>query len=265
MSMWTTSSGSTPCSIWPRCANDPTGHLNPQATYDINHLAFVRPAQKAKQAGVPRARPSFASSSTPRQRPQWGGVGQPPGVCPPPPGPPRIHRHQRLQQPARLDDSLRGLRLGEETAAPRGGERISSPWVWWCGRIAAGSPLRNRPRIRARPQQSMSASVRAARPWKAKHRRWERLLGTAEPREVFAGCLMGLPSPAPGHAENNHPEGPGAAFYLLLARVARARPACQPDGKTPSAASGSSRGRESKLSAYRSATPPPQGRARARP
>lgn len=34
--------------------NDPIGDLNPQATYDINHLASVRLAEKAKQAGVPR-------------------------------------------------------------------------------------------------------------------------------------------------------------------------------------------------------------------
>ena len=34
--------------------NDPVGDLNPQATYDINHLASSRLAQKAKQAGVPR-------------------------------------------------------------------------------------------------------------------------------------------------------------------------------------------------------------------
>ena len=34
--------------------NDPIGDLNPQATYDINHLASVSLAQKAKQAGVPR-------------------------------------------------------------------------------------------------------------------------------------------------------------------------------------------------------------------
>jgi nucleoside-diphosphate-sugar epimerase len=34
--------------------NDPIGDLNPQATYDINHLASVRMAEKAKQAGVPR-------------------------------------------------------------------------------------------------------------------------------------------------------------------------------------------------------------------
>ncbi|HEY3946395.1 MAG TPA: NAD(P)-dependent oxidoreductase [Solirubrobacteraceae bacterium] len=34
--------------------NDPVGDLNPQATYDINHLASVRLAEKAKQAGVPR-------------------------------------------------------------------------------------------------------------------------------------------------------------------------------------------------------------------
>ena len=34
--------------------NDPVGNLNPQATYDINHLASVRLAEKAKQAGVPR-------------------------------------------------------------------------------------------------------------------------------------------------------------------------------------------------------------------
>jgi len=34
--------------------NDPVGDLNPQATYDINHLASVRVAEKAKAAGVPR-------------------------------------------------------------------------------------------------------------------------------------------------------------------------------------------------------------------
>ena len=34
--------------------NDPIGDLNPQATYDINHLASVRLAEKAKQAGVSR-------------------------------------------------------------------------------------------------------------------------------------------------------------------------------------------------------------------
>ncbi len=34
--------------------NDPVGDLNPQATYDINHLASVRLAEQAKQAGVTR-------------------------------------------------------------------------------------------------------------------------------------------------------------------------------------------------------------------
>jgi nucleoside-diphosphate-sugar epimerase len=40
--------------------NDPVGDLNPQATYDINHLASVRVAEKAKEAGV--ARFLFSSS-----------------------------------------------------------------------------------------------------------------------------------------------------------------------------------------------------------
>jgi nucleoside-diphosphate-sugar epimerase len=40
--------------------NDPVGDLNPQATYDINHLASVRVAEKAKGAGVERF--AFASS-----------------------------------------------------------------------------------------------------------------------------------------------------------------------------------------------------------
>jgi nucleoside-diphosphate-sugar epimerase len=40
--------------------SDPVGDLNPQTTYEINHLASVRVAQKAKQAGVPRF--LFASS-----------------------------------------------------------------------------------------------------------------------------------------------------------------------------------------------------------
>ena len=34
--------------------NDPVGDLNPQATYEINHLASVRVAEKAKEAGVGR-------------------------------------------------------------------------------------------------------------------------------------------------------------------------------------------------------------------
>jgi nucleoside-diphosphate-sugar epimerase len=35
-------------------SNDPLGNLNPQTTYDINHLASARLARLAKQAGVPR-------------------------------------------------------------------------------------------------------------------------------------------------------------------------------------------------------------------
>src|SRR5262245_65306377 len=34
--------------------NDPVGDLNPQATYEINHLGSVRVAERAKAAGVPR-------------------------------------------------------------------------------------------------------------------------------------------------------------------------------------------------------------------
>jgi nucleoside-diphosphate-sugar epimerase len=34
--------------------NDPIGDLNPQATYEINHRASVRLAERAKAAGVPR-------------------------------------------------------------------------------------------------------------------------------------------------------------------------------------------------------------------
>jgi nucleoside-diphosphate-sugar epimerase len=34
--------------------NDPVGDLNPQATFEINHLASARLAEKAKQAGVSR-------------------------------------------------------------------------------------------------------------------------------------------------------------------------------------------------------------------
>jgi nucleoside-diphosphate-sugar epimerase len=40
--------------------NDPVGDLNPQTTYDINHVASVRAAEKAKEAGVERF--VFASS-----------------------------------------------------------------------------------------------------------------------------------------------------------------------------------------------------------
>src|SRR5207237_4451858 len=35
-------------------SNDPLGNLNADLTYDINHLASVRLAELAKQAGVPR-------------------------------------------------------------------------------------------------------------------------------------------------------------------------------------------------------------------
>jgi len=41
-------------------SNDPLGDINPDLTYDINHLASVRLARLAKQAGVPRF--VFASS-----------------------------------------------------------------------------------------------------------------------------------------------------------------------------------------------------------
>jgi nucleoside-diphosphate-sugar epimerase len=40
--------------------NDPVGNLNPRATYDINHLASVRVAEAAKEAGIERF--LFASS-----------------------------------------------------------------------------------------------------------------------------------------------------------------------------------------------------------
>lgn len=35
-------------------SNDPLGNLNPNLTYEINHIASVRLAESAKQAGVPR-------------------------------------------------------------------------------------------------------------------------------------------------------------------------------------------------------------------
>ena len=35
-------------------SNDPLGNLNPQLTYDINHLASVHLARLAKEAGVRR-------------------------------------------------------------------------------------------------------------------------------------------------------------------------------------------------------------------
>ena len=55
-----TSSASTPSIHLAAVCNDPVGNLNPQATYDINHLASVRVAEKAKEAGV--ARFLFSSS-----------------------------------------------------------------------------------------------------------------------------------------------------------------------------------------------------------
>ena len=62
--------------------NDPVGNLNPRSTYDLNHLASVRVAEKAKKAGVDRF--LFASSCSlygkagddERQDQACGGVGE---------------------------------------------------------------------------------------------------------------------------------------------------------------------------------------------
>src|SRR2546429_9592693 len=52
-------------------SNDPLGDLNPQLTYDINHLASVRLARLAKAAGVGRF--VFASSCS-----NYGAAGDAP-------------------------------------------------------------------------------------------------------------------------------------------------------------------------------------------
>jgi len=52
-------------------SNDPLGDLNPQLTYEINHLASVRLAEQAKAAGVPRF--AFASSCS-----NYGAAGDEP-------------------------------------------------------------------------------------------------------------------------------------------------------------------------------------------
>jgi nucleoside-diphosphate-sugar epimerase len=52
-------------------SNDPLGDLNPQLTYDINHLASVRLAALAKEARVPRF--AFASSCS-----NYGAAGEAP-------------------------------------------------------------------------------------------------------------------------------------------------------------------------------------------
>jgi nucleoside-diphosphate-sugar epimerase len=52
-------------------SNDPLGDLNPQLTYDVNHLASVRLATLAKQAGVSRF--VFASSCS-----NYGAAGDAP-------------------------------------------------------------------------------------------------------------------------------------------------------------------------------------------
>ncbi|HXX31671.1 MAG TPA: SDR family oxidoreductase [Myxococcaceae bacterium] len=52
-------------------SNDPLGDLNPQLTYDINHLASVRLAALAKEAGVSRF--AFASSCS-----NYGAAGEAP-------------------------------------------------------------------------------------------------------------------------------------------------------------------------------------------
>jgi nucleoside-diphosphate-sugar epimerase len=52
-------------------SNDPLGDLDPQLTYEINHLASVRLAALAKEAGVPRF--AFASSCS-----NYGAAGDAP-------------------------------------------------------------------------------------------------------------------------------------------------------------------------------------------
>jgi nucleoside-diphosphate-sugar epimerase len=52
-------------------SNDPLGDLNPQLTFDINHLASVRLAALAKEAAVPRF--AFASSCS-----NYGAAGEAP-------------------------------------------------------------------------------------------------------------------------------------------------------------------------------------------
>ena len=52
-------------------SNDPLGDLNPQLTYDVNHIASVRLAALAKQAGVGRF--AFASSCS-----NYGAAGDAP-------------------------------------------------------------------------------------------------------------------------------------------------------------------------------------------
>jgi nucleoside-diphosphate-sugar epimerase len=52
-------------------SNDPLGDLNPELTYDINHIASVRLAEAAKMAGVPRF--AFASSCS-----NYGAAGDAP-------------------------------------------------------------------------------------------------------------------------------------------------------------------------------------------
>jgi len=52
-------------------SNDPLGDLNPRLTYDINHLASVRLAERAKAAGVRRF--AFASSCS-----NYGAAGDAP-------------------------------------------------------------------------------------------------------------------------------------------------------------------------------------------
>jgi nucleoside-diphosphate-sugar epimerase len=44
-------------------SNDPLGNLNPACTFDVNHLAAVRLAKAAKQAGVPRFLQSSSCST----------------------------------------------------------------------------------------------------------------------------------------------------------------------------------------------------------
>ena len=52
-------------------SNDPLGDLNPQLTYDVNHLASVHLAEVARAAGVPRF--AFASSCS-----NYGAAGDDP-------------------------------------------------------------------------------------------------------------------------------------------------------------------------------------------
>ena len=126
-------------------SNDPLGNLNPQITYDINHLASVRLARLAREAGVKRF--LFASSCSlygvaandgllrkaafDPSRPAGKVLVERDVCCSPTIASVGVSRERRLQDVARC-----ARMSGEQPIAPSTGnphpERRRTPWQRSC-------------------------------------------------------------------------------------------------------------------------------------